>query len=192
MRTINTDRESLKRIVESYGKEDVMKFVNAIDQTIELLPAKKMSDVRQSQRASKLLAAIEQKKAELAAQNGGKTPSPEDILKAIMNQAADIMKQDMMKRVEAAKQEMTAKLGNKNNQQASTSESVNEALDESQEKRTAIMKAFNELDCEAEYPETNMEVLETLYDAAADEGYRLGFNEGYNQGYSDCEDEYEK
>ena len=42
------------------------------------------------------------------------------------------------------------------------------------------------------YLETNMEVLEALYDAAADEGYQLGYDEGYNQGYSDCEDEYEK
>ncbi len=69
---------------------------------------------------------------------------------------------------------------------------IDESLDESQVKKDAIMKAYNDLDYEAEYPEINMEVLEALYDAAADEGYQLGYDEGYNQGYSDCEDEYEK
>lgn len=30
MNTVNKDRESLKRLVESYGKNDVMKFVNSL------------------------------------------------------------------------------------------------------------------------------------------------------------------
>ena len=34
MRTVNKDRESLKRIVESYGKEDVLKYVKHINEGV--------------------------------------------------------------------------------------------------------------------------------------------------------------
>ncbi len=78
---------------------------------------------------------------------------------------------------------------------------LNEAIDESQTKKDAIMKAFNEIvielfkiykiDIEQDSPDDLMRILEELYDVAADEGCQLGYDEGYQRGYSDCEDEYE-
>lgn len=71
---------------------------------------------------------------------------------------------------------------------------INESIDESQAKKAAITKAYNEIDFEQDSPDDLMRILEELYDAAADEGYQLGYDEGYNQGYNDCDcgDEYEK
>lgn len=54
---------------------------------------------------------------------------------------------------------------------------INEAIDESQTKKAAILKAYNEIDFEQDSPDDLMRILEELYDAAADEGYQLGYNE---------------
>lgn len=54
---------------------------------------------------------------------------------------------------------------------------INEAIDESQTKKAAILKAYNEIDFEQDSPDDLMRILEELYDTAADEGYQLGYDE---------------